>query len=216
MSLDVRDAMLMASVARMIREDTLVWRAVEGLGFMRADVLDTGDQRAALHIWHPELREPAMIDSGMLHDHRFSFRSLVLVGAIHDTEIVSLTPSTDDVDPYQIHEVAEPTPGHFIVTEQVERYRLVTSRHTYRAGSCYFYAAGRFHTSEVSQLTVTLCWKSGEFGGGRLLARAGRKPVHLTDGYGLDLFTKERVARLKRAACEALVGRTVLDRPRLP
>lgn len=221
-------AMLARSLAMMIRtEGALAWRAVEGVGFIRGDIYNSnvpgaGGEQLSVHLWHPDLHEPTMEDSGMVHDHRFDFRSLVMVGAVHDTAVVSLAPVDDDQDAYQIHEVTLVPPVRndeagvrwarqtYVVTEQPQRYRLVTSHHTYRLGSTFAYPAGKFHRATVSALAVTLCWKSGQFGGGRLLARAGRKPQLAG---GIERFTWDRVREIRQAAAAALDAAATLPYP---
>ncbi len=65
-------------VAR-VRFEDLKWRH-HGLGMLQAELSDS----LRVHIWHPKLRTPEMRGLRAVHDHRFSFESAVLVGAITD------------------------------------------------------------------------------------------------------------------------------------
>ncbi len=207
MTLDVRDSLLLGTVARLIQSDALRWGHTWGVGFATARIRGDGvTESQYIHLWHPAFRADEMDDSGMIHDHRYGFRSVVLLGAFHDTEIMSLEPTDDTEGTYQIHEVDAPPDCD--VRELPQRYRLVSSEHTYRAGSTFRYPAHKFHRAEVSELTVTLCSSRGDLGGGgRLLARTGHAPVHLSDGWGRELFTYERMRQFREDAARELLDR---------
>lgn len=52
--------------------------SLHGLGFIQVQL--EGNQR--LHVWHPDLPRRKCFEHSAIHDHRFSFRSQVLVGAM--------------------------------------------------------------------------------------------------------------------------------------
>ena len=208
------DALLAASIGRILWGQPR-FRAVFGVGFMRVRLhawpdLLYGNGAYEIHVWDPSFHAEDMDDSGMIHDHRFNLRSVVLLGAIHDTEIVSLLPTDEDGDGlYQIHEV-DPPPSR-AVRALPQHYRLEPSEHTYAAGATYRYPRHKFHRSEVHELTVTLCTVRGALnGGGRLLARAGRTPVHIGDGWGRNLFGLTHCRTLLNRAAEQLLERARL------
>src|SRR6266567_1808042 len=191
-----RDALLLGSIARLLRDPALTWQVMNGVGFLRTSIRRSADEMHSIELWHPSLRAPDMEDSGMLHALPFDFEQVVLLGAVHDTEIVSLVPTNDATDAYQIHEVG-PT---MAVTELPERYQLVTSKHTYQAGAIFRYQRGKFRQAEVRALTVTVCSECGDLrGGGRVLARVDHKPVHISDGWGNDRFHLARALREEAA-----------------
>lgn len=226
-------ALLACTVGELLRKVSVDYGKVWGVGFITVPLClwpeADGSGEHEIHIWDPSLRATDMDDSGMVHDHPYDLRSVVLLGAIHDTEIVSLLPTDGDGDgTYQIHEVDPPPKPAVIATGRLrgtdyqirdhgqplrvralpQRYRLATSDHTYQAGSTYRYARRRFHKSQVSGLTVTLCTRRGYLGGGgRLLARAGRTPEHVGDRWGAELFTTKRCLELLSQASQALLER---------
>lgn len=63
-----------------------------------------------------------------------------------------------------------------------EHFFLDKTCHLYSQGSSYSYQARRFHRSEVTELTVTLCTKTNQSSSpARLLARVGAEPKHAFD-----------------------------------
>jgi hypothetical protein len=49
---------------------------LHGLGFIQVKLSDT----RRMHVWHPDLPRRACFEHSAMHNHRFSFRSTVLVG----------------------------------------------------------------------------------------------------------------------------------------
>ncbi len=57
-------------------EETRATVSLHGLGFLQVKL--QGDQR--LHMWHPDLPRRTCFAHSSIHDHRFGFNSVVLVG----------------------------------------------------------------------------------------------------------------------------------------
>lgn len=196
------DPLLATAVARLLQGDALRWDIVNGVGFLRARLSGTENALRSLHVFDPSLRAPDLEDSGAWHDHRFALRSVVLLGAVHDVEVVSTEPSRPGQDTYQIHEVSPELDlkclaGHV---------KIVASPHVYEAGATYQYPANKFHRTEVKELTVTICTTLGDVGGGgRLLARSGNEPTNCRPYYGAELFEREHCRALRRRAAGLLL-----------
>lgn len=61
----------------MIIEDIMTDKiTLHGLGFVQVQL--PGNQR--IHVWHPELPRRRCFEHSAIHNHRFGFRSIVLVG----------------------------------------------------------------------------------------------------------------------------------------
>lgn len=65
-----------------------VWGSLEwrhhGTGMLQAYL---PDRDVRVHVWHPKLLLPGMAMSGAMHNHRFTFVSTVLAGAIEHTHL---------------------------------------------------------------------------------------------------------------------------------
>jgi len=192
------DLSIAALVSRLLLGgDTLRWRH-HGIGLLQAYVMESTVARAPeyrLHVWHPELRFVDE-DSGMIHDHRFALESQVLLGAIHDTEVVLHRGDKGWVVPrpvYQMWEVENARQAAASGDAWVKKLEWGTTTtvdgspfctidmipHIYRMGSRYTYPARKFHRSETRELTVTLCKKlRQENVPARILAREGAVPKH--------------------------------------
>lgn len=169
-----------------------------GIGVLQGYVLESEPPAPEyrVHVWHPELRMPDMLDSGLMHDHRFDLDSTVLVGRMIHTVFV-LEPSARGS--HQVWNVmnARQVVGHsdafkskpLLELESEQRYNLGPP-HTQRLGpgDSYRFLARRFHRSDVDGLTVTVCVKKNQREvPARILARVGHEPKHG--------FTHEPVAR---------------------
>jgi len=182
-----------ALVGSLLTSPALSWRH-HGIGLLQAYVVQ-GPVEYRLHVWHPELRF-VDDDSGMLHDHRFHLESLVLLGAMHDTEIVLHSADKGWIVPrpiYRMWEVENARKAAASGEGWVKRLEwgttatsdgsplctIDTIEHVYAQGSRYSYPPRKFHRSESRELTVTLCKKSAqEDVPARILARDGATPKH--------------------------------------
>jgi len=187
------DPALAALVGRLLLGTNLHWRH-HGIGLLQAYVVE-GPVEFRLHVWHPELRFVDE-DSGMIHDHRFRLESQVLLGAIHDTEVLLHRHDKGWIVPrpvYQMWEVQNARQAAATGDAWVKKLDwgavqapggsplctidMVPS--IYRSGARYSYPARKFHRTETKDLTVTLCKKSQqEDVPARILARDGAVPKH--------------------------------------
>lgn len=63
---------------------------LHGLGFLQVPL--GGDDRRRLHVWHPDLPRRRCFRHSSIHDHRFGFRSHVLVG-VQINHVYRVTPA---------------------------------------------------------------------------------------------------------------------------
>ena len=124
--------------------------AVHGNGFLLVPVGPT----TRLHIWHPNV--PKQVNPTPIHDHRFSFRSRVLVG-----ELLNIIYREVDGTTYSVH-VCVPT--HGVNTELVPRGQTigleVASQTRYPMGWSYDMPKFLFHETLCSVPTATLMTKT--------------------------------------------------------
>jgi hypothetical protein len=138
--------------ALLLRENVL--KAIEGgtgqcilhpLGFYLARLAAHGNTTFRLHYWPLGLR-PKMTAMTPYHDHVWSLRSCVLVGAV---ENVLIELHRDETGPFQIAHIKQiadtdqVVPGPFRVRIGSE------SAHTYRAGEFYDIVPRIFHYTRV-------------------------------------------------------------------
>lgn len=135
---------------------------VHGNGFLQLDV--TKFER--LHVWgHPDLPRQ-VVDTG-IHNHRFDFRSTVLVG-----RVFNVTYDVDDLDNVTSFDTAarvthiahiprvrdgEDTilePHHGVIVGARPHARLV------QQGSCYFMSGPAFHETVSDRPSATLMEKA--------------------------------------------------------
>jgi len=132
--------------------------SLHGLGFIQLKL--EGNQR--LHVWHPDLPRRACFAHSAIHNHRFSFRSTVLVGVqINRRYDVthSETLSTHDVISHD--GPRQPEGGRL---SYVSGSASVTPHpdETYVAGRSYDMHAGEYHETPNSGIVVTLMRKLEE------------------------------------------------------
>jgi len=118
-----------------------------GLGFIQLKL----DKDSRLHFWHPELLPDTPEEE--LHDHRYRFRSHILVGElVHEEWFL-------DPDPEGDHEMVlvSCAPGKEAPPEPVGRGRLRQgSTYTMRAGSEYEFAETGFHRIRATRAVTCL------------------------------------------------------------
>jgi hypothetical protein len=220
------DPLTCALVGSLLTSSSLAWRH-HGIGLLQAYVVQ-GPTEYRLHVWHPELRFVDE-DSGMIHDHRFHLESRVLLGAIHDAEILLHPHDRGWIVPrpiYQVWEVenarkaaasgdgwvrkvewGEPA----TVLDRAPLCTIDTLDHVYSMGSRYAYPPRRFHRSTVEELTVTVCTKTLQQDvPARILAREGKTPKHgigepLVVGWGSGLQGSDPREKYLHEASEKLL-----------
>ena len=133
-----------------------------GNGFYQLDLSD-GEHDYRLHVWDPEAPQ-AQTQPTPIHNHRFSFLSLVLYGVQHH-----VTYSVEVLE--RGRSVYKPTHHLYRVydrnqedTELVDANANVVARQlehqTIQRGDAYSFRFGDWHETPVSELTVTLLEKT--------------------------------------------------------
>jgi len=79
----------------------LKWRHF-GTGALQAYLHEGGPFEQRLHIWHDSLIKPGILGRGNAHNHRFSFVSQVLCGAIEDTPLSVVLDERGNWDVYEV------------------------------------------------------------------------------------------------------------------
>ena len=148
----------------------LTWRH-HGLGMLQAELSDT----LRIHVWSPRLVSPAMAWPRCVHDHRFDFLSAVVVGSIRDvlpevrpdegTPVGRLTGGWQRAKAYEIEHAknqdrmvlekgcSTATSARFLGNVVLTRAYADT---VHRAGTAYEMKRRVFHTTEVTELAITV------------------------------------------------------------
>jgi hypothetical protein len=186
------------------------------LGCYQKYVSEGDEREARLHLWHPDLVAENIEENGGMHDHRFSFRSTVLFGALTDSVMspvgfgvaTGVAGETDyhswEVKNYRTEEEEVKPFGKLRVANRKKSIR------TYEDGQSYTLGAGIFHTSKPEKLTLTFVEKYPaplpEFA--RILTSKYLKPRHFrtfpvpsenTKGHFLEMGVG-RLGKLIRSA----------------
>ena len=176
-------------VGHAILNPNLVWR-YHGIGLLQT-YLHEGDLETRVHIWDPILVLPQFHEAnGLVHDHRFSFTSFVLLGAIYDERWYT---EEHPAGEYQIHSTVnarkfkeekgiqygahtEPEP------EDSRRYNVNRCGTWYNQGQRYEMAPRQFHHTIVQDFTVTLIVKrSVVHGPAKIITKVGETLVNAFD-----------------------------------
>lgn len=218
------DSRLAGLVAKLLLAPNVKWRH-HAIGLLQAYVVEgeTNEHtETRVHVWHPDLRLPDMDDSGLMHDHRFNLGSTVLLGVMHDTEILLHPGDKGWLVPrkrFQVWEIEnarskESSGVGWVKLEDPEQfYTIDTIQHRYSQGSIYSYPKRAFHRSEVDKLTVTLCTKRGQSNQpARLLAEAGKTPRHAFAMEGQRIADPSTDSRCQSLLAEAAGRLTYLSR----
>lgn len=133
----------------MIIDDVMTDKiTLHGLGFVQIQL--EGHQR--MHVWHPELPRRACFEHSSIHNHRFDFDSLVIVGTQINVEFADLPPAaacfTRPTHELYIHEGPRSACGGrpWVPNGTVEM--VETHRYAVAAGLSYRMRAYDFHTTE--------------------------------------------------------------------
>lgn len=136
---------------------------VHGNGFIQLDLGSNPDRR--LHIWgHPAI--PKQRVSTELHNHRFSYKSTILVGDIvHETyDLHKPNVEAGEGYDYGIYEcrAAEGEDTKLVHTGRYTCAHLVTER-AYIQGDVYGHSAGLYHRVVPIEPSATLMTKTEVF-----------------------------------------------------
>lgn len=183
---------------------TLDWRC-NGLGVLQAYIFEGPVEETRVHVWHPSIEKDGIVDSGKLHDHRFTLRSTVLCGDLVHTEF-QLSPHAEGnwqafpvVHARKAMKAEKTFDG--TVTADPQRYFARTQDYRLSAGDTYLFKKRHFHGTYVDGLVVTLVSKlDQEDVSARILAPAGSTPVHAF----ADPLPRDRWAHLLVDAVSAL------------
>lgn len=129
---------------------------VHGNGFIQLDL----EKGSRLHIWgHPALPRQK-VDTG-IHDHRFGFRSRVIVG-----RVVNAMWRTVEVDSEPTHKIYVPKPSKTENTTLQDSGEVVRARiyhsETVLAGESYVMHPRMFHETFTDRPSATLMTKTVE------------------------------------------------------
>lgn len=186
----------------------LRWRH-HGIGLMQAYLPGRDDVR--LHVWHPSLETAGMVDSGAMHDHRYSFLSTVLLGEVHHHELML---RASRYGTHEVYTVVNASQGKYDVPQRAsvgfeggpERYNLDHLCYAWRPGTAYTFDEGAFHHGFSRGLAVSLVRRYGFRDSlARLLAPVGTTPVHAFQEGPPPSVTSEVLAEA-RAALTAEAG----------
>lgn len=155
-----------------------------GIGVLQGYVLesDPPTPEYRIHLWHPTLRMPNMVDSGLMHDHRFDMESTVLYGTVVHT-VFQLDPAPNGA--YQAWfvqnaraAIAENEKG-WLESESELRYNIKGETFKHSVGHTYLFPKRCFHRTDVEGLAITLVSKRNQQDSpARILSRFGTKPKH--------------------------------------
>ena len=153
--------------------------SLHGLGFIQVKL--GGNQR--LHVWHPDLPRRKCFAHSQIHDHRFSFKSTVLVGMQRNLLYVALPPDAKKPTTHwgYLHEGPRTEFGNRPWIRKTDPYRIIPARRPYQdigPGETYTMDAYEFHATEpLSGKVATLMTKTREFDrGATSLCEIGIEP----------------------------------------
>lgn len=138
----------------------LRWRR-HGIGVLQGYLYEGERREARIHIWHPELALAGISESGNCHNHRFSFASTVLVGAVRNTRWYLTPDQRGDHVLYDFVHARLHTDENRAEMARVEEQRYLVGKSVtwILAGHRYEFARGDYHDTWCNELTVTLVEK---------------------------------------------------------
>lgn len=137
---------------------------VHGNGFIQLDLT----ARRRLHVWG-DPRIPRQVVPSTIHDHTFSFTSIVVGGQIVNRCVDLKEDSNGAYEMYQA--VTNHGEDTRLVKSSARFNATVTAEHLLRAGDTYQFEARRFHETIAPWLCVTVIDKDGP-----TLAQGGPNP----------------------------------------
>jgi len=146
------------------RIGVLEWRHF-GVGALQAYLFEGPSYEQRLHIWHESLIAPGIRGFGDMHNHRFSFTSNVLCGAIDDRRYNVTDSPEGDCDVYQVVNAREQKQltgkfdGNVTLNRRANVELDVRHSRIWQSGSTYEFPRGAFHATRAIGTTVTLVTK---------------------------------------------------------
>lgn len=140
----------------------LQWRHF-GVGALQAYLFEGPGYEQRIHVWHHSLVAEGIRGSGDMHNHRFSFKSDVLCGAIDNRECDVTPDDSGDADVYLVVNAREQK----ALTGSFDGNVWFSHRANVRwrapkvtvDGSSYEFSRGDFHVTLPLGTTVTLVTK---------------------------------------------------------
>lgn len=128
----------------MIIDDVMTDKiTLHGLGFIQIQL--EANQR--MHVWHPELPRRSCFESSAIHNHRFDFKSNILVGEQINIEF-RCDPSPGGSHLLYLHEGARTACGGRPWVPDGRVHMVEVCRESIQAGSTYKQNAYDFHRTE--------------------------------------------------------------------
>lgn len=119
--------------------------SLHGLGFIQVQL--QGNQR--LHVWHPELPRRSCFEHSAIHNHRFNFTSLVLIGQQININVRPVDAEEGEATHLlYLHEGARSANGGRPWTPNAPVAMTELNHQTIEAGEEYFMPAYHFHRTE--------------------------------------------------------------------
>lgn len=131
--------------------------SLHGLGFIQVKL--PANQR--LHVWHPDLPRRACYDHSSIHNHRFSFRSRVLIGTQINDRYRLIESEQGDWDIIS-HDGPRSEKGGRESFVAGRAYMQLLSQEAYGPGDSYEMAELEYHATPNSGIVVTLMEKLTE------------------------------------------------------
>lgn len=175
------------------------WRH-HGTGMLQAYVPD--EPNARVHIWHPSLVLPGMVTSGAMHNHRFGFRSDVLLGSILHTDLDVMVNLRGGA--HQLFRIDGASAGSSDTIRPSHRVTLSMGDDDMMMSGCYYEVdQWDYHWARPNDcLAVTWVTMTEKAAGpASLVAPYGTTPVHAF-GAPRDSDNERRLCRETRALLE--------------
>lgn len=154
-----------------------------GNGFLQVDVFEN----YRLHIWNPELPEAQIVHTP-IHDHRFSFRSLVLYGRQYHWTYDPTICEEDIATHYITAAIPQLDENTILVDTHVYVKVDAPVRYSIPAGYVYYFSKYEFHETPIKEYTITLLEKQDNDATyyPRVLCPVGLKPDNDYDRYQMS------------------------------
>jgi len=160
--------------------------SLHGLGFLQIKLPET----YRMHVWHPELPKRSCFEHSQVHDHRFGFRSRVIVGKQrNDTFFLSRAVPVSFSHIAYLHEGARMENGGRPWVEHYEGQLKQVSSQEISVGETYDMLPYVYHSSTAlgDGKTVTLMKKTEEHDkGAHSLCQIGVTPDDKFDRYQMS------------------------------
>lgn len=175
-----------------------------GIGVLQAYIRENVEPEMRIHVWHPDLVRPGIMESGAIHDHRFDLESTIVLGTLSERWFGEVQ-EDEFRGPWRIWSVENARSAGAAKNfdgkcEAISgRVRLNVANAVYRVGETYTHARGIFHMTIPSELAVTVCVMKRKSGQARLLVPWDKEPVHAF-GKPCSPETRKRILNLAREA----------------